>query len=111
MLNPVLLTLIIIVGVYVLIQSVRVILYKYRINLDVCALCAAVSLTWITASVFNYLPPVITALLMGTSVLAIADKFRDYANYRHWEGLPYRAVSMALGLMVAMILFLLKRWI
>lgn len=97
--------------IYFTVQALRVLALKSGVSFNPCATCTSFGLVWLSALLFNYLPPVIIGFLMGASALAVATKFKEYADLKGWEGLPYKTLMLYLLTMLAFGAFTIKKWL
>ena len=78
----------------------------------VCAVCAAVSLTWIAILLLKYLgymiDSLIPAILMGESITGLMYLFEDYAEKKNKRLLMLKIAIILIGTLVA---YLLLKWI
>ena len=85
---------------------------KNRFNKKLCAICAAVSLTWIGLLIAKYLgysiDALILAILMGESVTGIMYLFEGYAEKKNRKFLPLKALIILLG---TLLVYLVLKWI
>jgi len=78
----------------------------------ICAICAAVSLTWMAlllAKFFGYaVDDIIIAILMGESITGIMYLFEDYANRKNKKLIILKVLIILLG---TLIVYGVLRWI
>jgi len=78
----------------------------------ICAICAAVSLTWLSLFVLKYLgyaiDILIIAILMGESITGIMYLFEDYVEKKNKKLLPLKILIILLG---TLLVYLLLKWL
>ena len=96
--------LLLILALFLLFALIITPIIKNKFNKKVCAICAAVSLTWLgllIAKYFGYaIDTLIIAILMGESITGIMYLFENYAEKKDKRLLPLKAVIILMGTLV-----------